>query len=796
MRRPLWSLFCVLCIGILIAKNVTIPISYLFLFFACFLFGSVLFFKKDFISTCFLYISVLLLGGLLYFHSILLPKNHIAKILDITRPRRVVLIGRVLSPSETRKTFYGKQYSKFVLSAEGLIYKGLKRKVKGKVLVLAYVPKLILAPTQKVQLYGRLSLPRRATNPGQFDYREYLSRRDIYTILKVDKSRNIKVLGYGPNFSVSKFSYRIRDYIKDLIERYIHYPQSDVLKAMLLGDRTAVSYRMNDIFLKTGTMHILAVSGLHIGLLVTLFIIILRLLRLPEVVRVIFIFMSLVIYCFIVNFRPSATRSAIMIAILILGRYLRKEADPINTLALSGIILLVINPKQLLDVGFQLSFLTVGAILFTYPKISKSLFQGKVLKLKSKLSFAKEIFIKAFIVSVVAWVASAPLVARYFNIVTPLSIFINIFVCLILYLIMAESILFCFVSFLSDNLAYIFSHNVNVSISLLINSINSMARLPFAYLRVPTPKWWLIFGFYFLIIIFINRKRLHIKTVYFVILLLLMANSIIWAKVYSFKTNKLRLSFLDVGNGDAILIEFPYNGGNILIDGGKAYGYDMGRFVVAPYLWSRGIVSLDMVVATHPDNDHLGGLVYILDNFVVRNYADNGIKADTEIYIKCEQILTKRDIHRYILHRGDRIKGFKDVTIEVLNPPFYKFSDDNNNSIALRLTYKDFSALFLADIEGKAFKDIFTNNVNKLSATVVKIPHHGYGFGDMIGDFVTDIAPKISIISTGAERPLSVIADTFKRNKIKSRILSTNESGCIFIISDGKIHKIKPFVKN
>ncbi|MFH1847791.1 MAG: MBL fold metallo-hydrolase [Candidatus Omnitrophota bacterium] len=294
-------------------------------------------------------------------------------------------------------------------------------------------------------------------------------------------------------------------------------------------------------------------------------------------------------------------------------------------------------------------------------------------------------------------------------------------------------------------------------------------------------------------IVFFNRKFFRLKPAYFAITALLIINICVWHSAFH-RSDLLKITFLDVGHGDSAFVEFPGSGATMLIDGGKGYGGDMGRYIVEPFLRSRGVNKIDVVLATHPDEDHAGGLATIIKKFKVRYFIDNGDESGASFYSALKRIIKERGIKSLIVKRGDRIKGFGDAEAEVLNPPAEKFPDKNNNSIVLKLAYDDFSALLCADVEGKAAREIAYHYKEKLDSDVCKVPHHGGSLGNFGREFITKISPEIAVISLGYRGVNRSTGELLRALKV--RVYRTDTDGAVCLTTDGKRYKVKKFVKN
>ena len=277
------------------------------------------------------------------------------------------------------------------------------------------------------------------------------------------------------------------------------------------------------------------------------------------------------------------------------------------------------------------------------------------------------------------------------------------------------------------------------------------------------------------------------------LLLLLLSAILVWTAFFYNPAHLFKATFLDVGQGDSIFLQFPY-GGNMLIDGGEGGRYDMGRRVVA-YLHRQGVRRINIILLSHPHDDHVGGLITVLRNLPVGLVLDSGQAHTSYSYEEFLKLIKEKRIPYRIVKAGGEIKGFKGVKIFVLSPPPRLFkgtgSDINNNSLVLKMTYGKVSLLFTGDIEKEAEEGLLRYG-HYLKSTLIKVPHHG-GRTSSTPGFLDLVNPRLAVISVGRRNPFHHPApETLRRYKERGvKIYRTDRQGAIIFTSNGRSFRVR-----
>jgi len=324
-----------------------------------------------------------------------------------------------------------------------------------------------------------------------------------------------------------------------------------------------------------------------------------------------------------------------------------------------------------------------------------------------------------------------------------------------------------------------------------------LSALPLSHFYIGKTAVPLLLFYYGLLIIVIERRRLKLSFVRLGIILCIPFNIFVWSGCLQPPRDILSITFLDVGHGDSAFIRFPVSG-NMLLDGGKGGGADKGRKVVMPYLLFKGVSRIDALISTHPENDHIGGLVTIIKNLKVRYLFDNGVSNPTFIYRKYRDAILNRKIPYRVVREGEKLEGYRGVKIYILYPPIPLLkgtsSDMNNNSVVLKIVYGKVSILLCGDIEEEAMFDLLDYGEN-LKSTIIKVPHHGSRIGEKGGIFLKSVQPETAIISVGKGRQGLPSEETLAcLKKLNIKTYQTQSSGAITIETDGEDYKISTFL--
>ena len=703
-----------------------------------------------------------------------------------------------------------------LIRSEKIVLSGRPIPVDGLVLVFLKEEDPSLRVGDRLRLRCKLSPPRGFHNPGGFSYERHLAFDRVYTIGFLPEEKGWVKLGEGFKNPVTLRVEHWRDSIRDFLSREANPPGSGIFKALVLGEQGDIPEEIKESFILTGTAHLLAISGDQFGIVALLsFSLIIWMLKRSE-----FLLLAIsvrkwaaaltipciVLYAVIAGGGISVIRAAIMVITFLFSILLNRERHLLHTLTLAAFLILIFSPPSLFDVSFQLSFLAVLSILYLVPRILQQ-FNQEEISLLPKPSWKKNIlkYVKLSLLATgVAILGTSPFVALHFNRFAPIGFLTNLIIIpWVGFLIVPLSLTASIFSFFFTPLASLLIQINGFITLILLRVLAFFASLPFASFYVSTPTVFEMVLFYSLLFLVAHfRKGKKIRYLFAGLCLVFACDLAYWNLKDSFQKD-LKLTFIDVGHGDAILIELP-KGKKMLIDGGGLYTdlFDTGKNVIAPFLWKKKIRKIDILVLTHPDPDHLKGLNFIASEFSVGQFWDNGLEAQSEPYLHLKETLGQKKIEAQSLSEETPSQILDGVEISVLNPParngrqskVQNSSSLNNSSLVLMLRFKNVSVLLVGDIEKEAEGWMLRKGYS-LKADILKVPHHGSSSSSS-PIFLERVNPRCAILSVG-ERNIARLPhpEVLKRyERLETKIFRTDKHGAITVVTDGNDIKITPFL--
>ncbi len=789
-NRPAMKFVVPFIIGIIIGWNYTVPIVVIVLL-SLILLTAYFFLARSSLwngwSALVILIIIILMGMIKIVHDTkLLSDDNIVNY--ISPGRNITLCGTV---SDLPRV--GERSIRFVVEADSIIIADKSFKVSGGVAISAFKNEVdtnclvSLKYGRRVSLVGELTTIRTARNPGEFDLKNYLNLNDIYASFYIKRLNhdNIKA-DQGENiFSLAV--HQVRQSITKTIDRLFAGEVAQFLKGLLVGERSEIPLDVKTAFINSGVMHILAVSGLHVAIVTFIIFIVLQVIRIPEKVRIVLTCILLIYYNYLTGGAPSVTRSVIMAIVFLCAKLMERKNDMYNTLAFSAMILLLIDSRQLFQPGFQLSFAAVFSIVYLYPKIYnlKNLFPLMIRENRPLIAI-----FALLSVSVSAGVGTLPFSSIYFGKISIISFVANILIVPLSNVILALGMVAVAIAYISTGFASIYAELTSFLTWLLLRMVEFFGNLPFAYIESRLSIWSSL-SFYVAVAILINIGRREVRKLCIILTLLL---AVIWlyrSIIVQSQENILRLTFLDVGQGDAIFIEYP-DGKNMLIDAGpKTFSADAGTRFIIPFLKYKSISRINTLILSHPDADHLGGVPTILRKFRVDQIMDAGLPCKSALCAEYTHLIDSLSLSRTMLHAGLKINLSEDLRFYILNPLHRSFSEGkpmslNNRSVVMKVVYGETSILLTGDAEQKTEELLVSEYGNILKSNLLKVAHHGSITGTSV-KYLSTVEPDLAVISVGANNKFHHPSpDVLQRlDATGCKYYRTDELGAVVMESDG-----------
>lgn len=549
----------------------------------------------------------------------------------------------------------------------------------------------------------------------------------------------------------------------------------------------------------------LAVSGSHITYIISAFSILMekKNKRITKILTIIF----LIFFMALTGFTASVVRASIMGILILTSGLVHRKSDTINNLGISSLIILICNPYTIIDAGFWLSFAgTIGIILLEKP-INSYFQKFKICKIKP-ISW----IINSFTITFAANIIIIPIMAYMFSTFSMTFWISNILAAPVMEFVTIYGFLIYFISIFSLPLAKFLGIILNFSLNSLIKIAEITSLIPGSSIYIKTPYLLECIIYYLILFLIFNWKRIKEKLENNKILEKIKKNSykyisiilisIILTNTISNKIfQEIKIYFVDVGQGDSTLIQ-TIEGKNILIDGGGSeFGsFDVGESILLPYLLDRRITTIDYLMISHFDSDHIGGVFAILENLEVKNIIISKQGETSENLKKFYEITNNKGIRTIIVKKGDIVEIDKYSHFEILFPEDNLIEDNilNNNSIVARFNSLDFSILFTGDIEEIAEKRLceLYSGTDKLEAFVLKVAHHGSKTSST-EEFLELVKPKIALIGVGKNNNFGhPNIDVIERlENMGSKIYRTDNCGEIIIRINRKKLQIHTKIK-
>lgn len=610
-----------------------------------------------------------------------------------------------------------------------------------------------------IRIRGKIDNLEKQRNFGGYDEFLYLRSDKIQYKVYADEIKVIKKNNNKINV--------LKSYFQENIDNIFYFGNGDIVKAMILGDDSYLKNTTKVLYRDAGIYHILIISGLHIGIIFQLFNYIFT--KIQSLSKYNFlIIILLILYSQLTGNSISTIRAIIMISTYISAKYFLKKRDSITSLILASMIILIYEPLNVFHIGFLYSFSAVIGI-FLFSKIICEYLMEENLFYKKNNFFRSENIANSLSIIFSVILTTTPVSLYFFYYFNPYNAITNVLIMPVTFILVLFSFIVTTLGGIIPILKYILMPTIFNIIKYIEFVSSFIVSLPFSKILIGRPNIIFICLFYFFITYHfyfkIKTKKKEFVIYGFIIIAVLFVN------------NYTEITFLDVGQGDSIVIE--HKNKVVIIDGG------INKRELENYLNFKGITKIDMIIGTHTDKDHIGGLIEIIgkkkiDNFILPLV---DFKDTDNNYNDLILALNETNINLLYVRANDKL-NFGDLDITVLNPFKTTYNNKNDSSVVLKVVYKDISFLFTGDIEKEEFELIKKFN---LTSDILKLSHHGSKTSNSL-EFIKAVSPKIAVVSSKKNNsyghPNEEVIKILEDENIK--MLNTAKLGDIKFKTDGK----------
>ncbi|MGD8307698.1 MAG: DNA internalization-related competence protein ComEC/Rec2, partial [Ignavibacteria bacterium] len=638
-------------------------------------------------------------------------------------------------------------------------------------------------PGNMIELKGTYTRGRERRNPGEFDYDKYLKSKGITGIVTINEASEYKIVDSSFSFFENTI-FQVRKYIDYKIKTLHNQETAALLRGLLLADRREIDQETKTQFINSGVVHVLAVSGLHVGFIAFIFFFLFG--RMNIYIRSILTITGLLCFMLITGVPPSVFRATVMAIVIILAFLTNRSTNIFNSLAIAALIILTLDPTEIYSPGFQLSFAAVFAIGAIYPQFSRL-----VNSMNIDNRFVK--YLLLFLsVSLAAQIGTLPFVLIYFGKISVVGLLVNLVVIPAIGIIIALAITTILFSVLFPYLAIYYAALNDFMTEILLKIIAFSGNLSFSKIDIANYSTYDALIFYvFVIIVFSaleNFKSLLAKAI---LIVLSLSSVFLFSSLDNesiFPENQLSVFMIDVGQGDAFLIKFP-NGESALVDAGKASVYfDNGERIILPLLDYLGVEKIDYGFISHMDLDHYGGFISLISAGKIKSVYKPSLDSSSSKDVKFE---------RYTSNHQLKTINYKMQSLKMGNCMIYVLNNDeqtkklglssNDRSGILKIVYGETSFLFTGDA-GKVVETMLIDRFSYfLNSDILKAGHHGSKTSTS-NDFLDFVSPDYALISAGIQNSFGhpsqeVISEL---NERKINILRSDDRGGIMLVSNGE----------
>jgi len=645
--------------------------------------------------------------------------------------------------------------------------------------------RLDLLPGQRLRIFGQLARIRAPLNPGEFDFAAQARCDGLLCQIHSEFPECIDRLSTGSRWNPWRIVGNLRESGQRLLNQALAPQRAGLAAAMFLGSREGLDTDATQAYLETGTIHLLVISGLNVGILAVCTLFVMRVMLVPRLAAILLAGLACVLYAVMTGAEPPVVRATIMVLIGCAGLGLARRTVAFNVLAAAGLVVLLLNPAELFQAGTQLSFLSVATLIWMGQRKRDPrrldpldrLIHGTRPWHQRLLRQWGSSLATSVMASVIIWLVICPLVMTRFHLVSPIAVLLGPVLALPVGIAMAAGFGILGLGNLLPPLSQALGWLCDACLQWMEFWVQLTRSWPGSFHWVAGPGNWWLAGFYALLAWWVLLPRLAPPRRWCLACVALWITVGMAPALLVRPAERLQCTFLSVGHGTAIVVQLP-DGKTLLYDAGRLGSPTSASRAVADFLWQRGITHIDAVVLSHADADHYNALPELLQRFStgVVYVSPMMFERHTRSLDALRGAIETADVSLVEVWSGDQLRG-GGATIEVLHPPRTGvLGTDNANSIVLSIEFAGRRLLLTGDLESPGLDDLMADTFAPVD--VVLTPHHGSAFSDPPG-FAAWASPRWAIVSGGEQDRLETVADAYTARGCQ--VLHTATSGAISV---------------
>jgi competence protein ComEC len=646
-------------------------------------------------------------------------------------------------------------------------------------------------PGDRLRVFVQLGAFHKPANPGEFDFARQARISGRLCWLRSEFPECVTVAARGSGWNVAHVPDSLRAGGDALLWQSLGPRRSGLASAMFLGSREELEPDQTQAFLETGTIHLLVISGLNVGILASCLFWTMRVGLVPRRWALALVAMATVLYAATTDAQPPVVRATVMVLVACLAMVLGRRVLGFNSIAAAGLVVLALNPAELFQAGTQLSFLSVAVLAwFSRERIGRRQLDALDRLIASTRPWhrrvARQIGTNAWrtvLVSLIIWLVICPLVMARFHLLSPVAVLLGPVLGIPVALAMSAGFGIFAVGWIAPVLAHPLGAVCDANLWFMETCVDATRGWPGSHFWVSGPGDWWLAGFYGALACWVLAPRWAPPRRWRVALVAGWSALALAISLFEARDPKtLQCTFLSVGHGAAVVLELP-GGQTLLYDAGRLGSPVAASRAVAGYLWSRGITHLDAVVLSHADADHYNALPALLEQFTVGAVYVSPVMFErpNRALLALRGAIERRGVPLRQVWSGDRLHSDGGARLEVRHPPRGGvLGSDNANSIVLSVEYQARRLLLTGDLESPGLDDVMAEL--PYDCDVLLAPHHGSVYSDPPG-FADWSTPEWAVVSGGQRDRREEVTRAYAARG--SRVLHTATSGAVRVLIAG-----------